>query len=111
MADMSPLTLHTPGESESDRSRMELRAATTRLNRRIVLAACVVMAELWALASALEYWAAGETSELGWIMGFQLVCFLLAVSVCSGAGVHPPALPHPHTGVGRLRSPQPAAGE
>lgn len=111
MADMSPLTLHTPGESESDRSRIELRAVISGLNRRIVLAACVVMAELWALASALESWAAGETSKLGWIMGFQLVCFLLALSVCSGARVHSPPQPHPRTGVGSLRSPQPAAGD
>lgn len=111
MADMSPLTLHTPAETESDRARIELRVATTRLNRRIVLAACVVMAELWALVSALESWAAGETSELGWIMGFQLVCFLLALSVCSGAGVHAPSQPHPRTGVPTLRSPQPAAGD
>ncbi|MEX2587514.1 MAG: hypothetical protein WD602_05910 [Actinomycetota bacterium] len=88
---------------------LELQQATTRLNRRIVLVAAVVMAELWTLTAAFESWAVGETSKMGWILGFQLVCFLLALSICWGAGA--PARVKTYPATHRFGSPQPAAGD
>ena len=45
---------------------------------RIISVAAVVMAELWALTAAIQAWSGGRTAALGWILGFQMVCFLLA---------------------------------
>ena len=57
------------------------RAEAATLNRRIVLMAVVVMAELWALTAALDAWAEGRTEVFGWILAFQAVSFLLALSI------------------------------
>lgn len=53
------------------------RAEAAKLDRRIVMVATVVMAELWALTAAIEAWAAGAT--VTGILAFQLVGFLLAL--------------------------------
>jgi hypothetical protein len=57
------------------------RAEAATLNCRIGLVACVVMAELWALTAALDAWAEDRTAVLGWILAFQAVSFLLALSI------------------------------
>ncbi|MBW3590293.1 MAG: hypothetical protein KY393_00320 [Actinobacteria bacterium] len=106
---MSSTTLRTAYKSESVSA--ERRGAITSLNRRIVLASCVVMAELWALGTALESWAAGQEAALGWVLGFQMVCFVLALSICWGAGAHPHQPMRKHWGAGGVPSPQPVAGD
>lgn len=53
------------------------RAEAAQLDRRIVVVATIVMAELWALTAAIEAWAEG--AALTGIMAFQLVGFLLAM--------------------------------
>lgn len=53
------------------------RAEAAQLDRRIVLVATIVMAELWAMTTAIEAWAEG--ASLGGILMFQLVGFVLAV--------------------------------
>jgi len=65
------------------------RAEAAQLDRRIVLVATIVMAELWALTTAIEAWAEGAT--LSGIMMFQLVGFVLAL----GFWKVPVALPSP----------------
>lgn len=85
-----------------------LKEATAQLNRRIVLVACVVVAELWALTAALKSWAAGETAQLGWILAFQLACFLLALIISGGGNVESRPLPQRSAGARRLGPPQPA---
>lgn len=111
MASMSSTTLRTADTSESVSASTERREAITSLNRRIVLAGCVVMAELWALGTALEFWAAGQEATLGWILGFQMIGFVLALSICWGAGAHPRQPVRKHWPAGPVPSPQPVAGE
>lgn len=53
------------------------RAEAAQLDRRIVMVATVVMAELWALTAAIDAWAGGAT--LTGILAFQFVGFLLAL--------------------------------
>ncbi|HEU4867379.1 MAG TPA: hypothetical protein VFV09_06600 [Actinomycetota bacterium] len=53
------------------------RAEAAHLDRRIVLVATIVMAELWALTTAIEAWAEG--ASLGGILMFQMVGFVLAI--------------------------------
>lgn len=53
------------------------RAEAAQLDRRIFLVATVVMAELWALTTAIEAWAEG--ASLAGILMFQLVGFVLAI--------------------------------
>lgn len=62
------------------------RAEAAALNRRIVLVAGVVMAELWALTAAIEAWAEGRTAVFGWILAFQTVSFLLALRITITTG-------------------------
>ncbi|HEX2179367.1 MAG TPA: hypothetical protein VHL54_07605 [Actinomycetota bacterium] len=57
------------------------RSEAAALNRRIVLMSGVVLAELWALTAALDAWAEGRSAVLGWILAFQAVSFLLALSI------------------------------
>lgn len=111
MASMSSTTLRTADKSKSVSASTERREAIASLNRRIVLAGCVVMAELWALGTALESWAAGQEAAFGWILGFQMVCFVLALSICWGAGTHPHQPARRHWGAGRVPSPQPVTGD
>lgn len=108
---MSSTTLRTADKSESVSASTERREAITSLNRRIVLAGCVVMAELWALGTALEFWAAGQEATLGWILGFQMVGFVLAMSICWGAGAQTPQPVRKHWGACRVPSPQPGTGD
>lgn len=70
-------------------SQVAFHAEASSLNRRIVLVATVVVAELWALTAAIEAWSDGRTAVLVWIMGFQLVSFLLALSISTPATVAP----------------------
>ncbi|MGI8425144.1 MAG: hypothetical protein ACR2FO_00540 [Actinomycetota bacterium] len=71
----------------------ELQTSTARpetlINRRIVLVAAVLMAELWALTAAIEAWSEGHASVLGWILGFQVVLFLLALSIATATPPQP----------------------
>lgn len=79
------------------------RAEAAALNRRIVLVAGVVMAELWALTAALDAWAEGRSSVLGWILAFQAVSFLLALSITLAS-----AAPAPRRAPAPMGAPQPA---
>lgn len=65
------------------------KAEASSLNRRICLVAAVVVAELWALTAAIEAWADGRTAVLVWILGFQVVSFLLALSISTPATTAP----------------------
>jgi len=71
----------------------EPQASTARpetlINRRIVLVAAVLMAELWALTAAIDAWSEGHASVLGWILGFQVVLFLLALSIATATPPQP----------------------
>jgi hypothetical protein len=67
--------------SEAHDPELIYRAEASTLNRRIALVAGVVMAELWALTAAMDAWAEGRSAVLGWILAFQAVSFLLAVSI------------------------------
>jgi hypothetical protein len=58
-------------------SEATYRAEAAHLDRRIVLVATIVMAELWALTAAIEAWAEG--ASLGGILMFQMVGFVLAI--------------------------------
>lgn len=109
MASMSSTTLRTDDKRQS--ASAQRREAITSLNRRIVLAGCVVMAELWALGAALESWATGQEATLGWILGFQMVCFVLALTICWGAGSPPYQPAHKHLGAAPVLTPQPIAGD
>ncbi|CAN5741172.1 hypothetical protein BH23ACT12_BH23ACT12_15290 [soil metagenome] len=66
-------------ETRDDPTEFETiyRAEAAQLDRRILLVAAIVMAELWALTTAIGAWAEG--ASLTGIMGFQLVGFLLAL--------------------------------
>ncbi len=66
-------------ESTEDPTEFEAgyRAEAAQLDRRIVMVATIVMAELWALTSAVEAWAEG--ASLTGIMAFQLIGFVLAL--------------------------------
>lgn len=111
MASMSSKTLRTAGKGELISASTERQEAITSLNRRIVLAGCVVMAELWALGTALDSWAAGREATLGWILAFQMVGFVLALSICRGAGAHPHHPVRKHWDAGHVPSPQPVTGD
>ena len=54
------------------------RAEAAQLDRRIVLVATVVMAELWALTSAIEAWAEGANLTI--FLAFQAAAFVLALA-------------------------------
>jgi hypothetical protein len=66
-------------DSRDDHTAYEAtyRAEAAHLDRRIVLVATIVMAELWALTTAIEAWAEG--ASLGGILLFQVVGFVLAI--------------------------------
>jgi hypothetical protein len=81
------------------------RTEAAALNRRILLVASVVVAELWALTAAIDAWAEGRTAVLVWILGFQLVSFMLALSL-SAAPVA--ATRRSRVSIG---SPEPASGD
>lgn len=95
------LTLQTETSPEAD-----FRAEAATLNRRIVLVASVVVAELWALTAAIEAWAEGRTAVLVWILGFQLVSFLLALSISAT-----PAVAAPRRSLVPGGSPEPAPAD
>lgn len=101
---MNPQSRYLPLEPIGDEPAHRAEAAS--LNRRIALVATVVMAELGALTAALDAWAEGHMSMLVWILGFQLVSFLLALNISMAT---PEALwPNPVVGVG---SAEPAAAD
>lgn len=79
------------------------RAEAAALNRRIVLVTGVVLAELWALTAALDAWAEGRSAVLGWILAFQAVSFLLALSITLAS-----AAPAPRRASAPMGNPQPA---
>lgn len=79
------------------------RAEASTLNRRIALVAGVVMAELWALTAAMDAWAEGRSAVLIWILAFQAVSFLLALSITMAATDSAPRTAPAHLG-----APQPA---
>lgn len=62
------------------------RAQASQLDRRIVLVATIVMAELWALTAAIEAWAEG--SSLDGILMFQFIGFVLAIGFWKAPLVH-----------------------
>jgi hypothetical protein len=66
-------------DSTDDHASFEAthRAEAAQLDRRIFGVATIVVAELWALTSAIEAWAEG--ASLGGSLLFQLVGFVLAV--------------------------------
>lgn len=82
------------------------RTEAAALNRRIVLVGTVVVAELWALTSAIEAWAEGRAAVLVWILGFQLVSFLLALSISTA-----PAAPAARRALVPVGSPEPATAD
>jgi hypothetical protein len=79
------------------------RAEAAALNRRIMLVAGIVLAELWALTAALDAWAEGRSAVLGWILAFQAVSFLLALSITLAS-----AGPAPRRASAPMGTPQPA---
>jgi hypothetical protein len=95
------LTLQTETTPEAD-----FRTEAAALNRRIVLVASVVVAELWALTAAIEAWAEGRTAVLVWILGFQLVSFLLALSISTA-----PATSAARRSLVPVGSPEPATAD
>lgn len=95
------LTLQTETSPEAD-----FRTEAATLNRRIVLVGSVVVAELWALTAAIEAWAEGRTAVLVWILGFQLVSFLLALSISAT-----PAVATPRRSLVPVGSPEPAPAD
>ena len=80
-------------DSRDDHTTAEAtyRAEAANLDRRIVLVATIVMAELWALTTAIEAWAVG--ASLGGILMFQLVGFVLAIGFWKAPA--PRAIPVP----------------
>jgi hypothetical protein len=89
--------------SQANDPELMHRAEAATLNRRIALVAGVVMAELWALTAAMDAWAEGRSAVLGWILAFQAVSFLLAVSITMAT-----ADTVPHTAPAHLGAAQPA---
>lgn len=78
-----------------------------RLNARIAIVSAIVMAELWALTSALEAWANGRTEVLLWLVGFQVVAFGGALATLMVTPRHH-VVQHSVVPIG---SPQPAIAE
>jgi hypothetical protein len=48
---------------------------------RISLVATIVLGQLWALTVALDAYLLGEDAMVWWLLGFQVVSFLLALAV------------------------------
>ncbi|HYN98978.1 MAG TPA: hypothetical protein VEU28_04830 [Actinomycetota bacterium] len=67
-------------DTRDDNSDFETayRIEAAQLDRRIVLVATVVMAELWALTAAIEAWAEG--ADLTVFLAFQVASFVLGLA-------------------------------
>ena len=52
---------------------------------RIAIVATVVVGQLWALTIALNAYFQEEMATVWWLVAFQVVSFLVALGVCSGA--------------------------
>lgn len=98
------MTLQTLQSKSSP--EVAFREEAAALNRRIVLVAWVVVAELWALTSAIEAWAEDRTAVIIWILGFQVVSFLLALSISTA-----PAVAAPRRSPAPVGSPEPATAD
>ncbi|GJF33516.1 hypothetical protein KNE206_62160 [Kitasatospora sp. NE20-6] len=61
------------GEHEPERSAM--------LSARVVLAATVVIGQLWALTVATDAFMAGHTATAWWCTGFSALSFLVVLAV------------------------------
>ena len=73
----------------------ELEEEERTLNRRIVVTAVVLMAQLWALTAAIEAWADGRLQAVAWAVGFQVTALLLAVWVSTRSTAVEATLPLP----------------
>ncbi|HXF71053.1 MAG TPA: hypothetical protein VNO79_00395 [Actinomycetota bacterium] len=51
------------------------------LHARIAVVATVVLGQLWGLTVALDSWLRGEVRPVWWLLGFQALSFLVALTV------------------------------
>ena len=57
------------------------QGARTGLSARIVIAASIVLGQLWALTVGLEAYLSGHRNQAWWLAGFSVLSFLIAAVV------------------------------